>query len=78
MIVGGDGPDVEVHSMTEGKLLTKFKAHDKRVKAGSVIAVGKVPFLVTASNDGFVKLWKVSVSITSNFFMYPKSQHVSS
>ena len=52
--------------MKEGKLVTSFKAHNKRVKAGSVIIVDKVPLLVTASNDGFVKLWQVPVSAISN------------
>jgi len=62
LVVGGDGPDIEIHSMKEGKLLTKFKAHDKRVRAGSIITLAKDQSnLITASNDGFIKLWEVPV-----------------
>jgi WD40 repeat protein len=62
LIVCGEGPDVEIHSISEKKLLTKFKAHEKRVKAACVTSLGMdASYLITASNDGFVKMWKISV-----------------
>jgi WD40 repeat protein len=62
LIVCGDGPDVEIHSISEKKMLTKFKAHEKRVKAACVTSLGMdATYLITASNDGFVKIWKILV-----------------
>jgi len=71
LVVGGDGPDIEIHSMKEGKLLTKFKAHDKRVRAGSIITLAKDQSnLITASNDGFIKLWEVPVRINLVIYIF--------
>jgi hypothetical protein len=62
LVVCGDGPDVEIHSISEKKMLTKFKAHEKRVKAACVTSLGMdASYLITASNDGFVKIWKILV-----------------
>ena len=64
MVIGGDGSDIEIHSLKESKLITKFKAHEKRIKAGEVIKPdGKNVYLITASNDGFIKLWAIHVNI---------------
>jgi len=59
LVVGGVGPEVEVHSIKEGKLLTRFKAHAKSVRVASVVTVDKLPLLVTAANDRFIRLWQV-------------------
>jgi WD40 repeat protein len=59
-------PEVEMHSIAEKKLLHKFAAHEKRVRCLKLIKgdanedEGKnLKFcLVTASNDGNIKVWK--------------------
>lgn len=65
MIVGGEGPNIEIHSISERKLLTQFKAHEKRVKAATTTNLNGLEelHLVTVSNDGFIKLWKIQVRI---------------
>lgn len=64
MLVGGERPNIEVHSISERKVLTEFKAHEKRVKAAEVTKLNGMedPHLVTVSNDGFIKLWKIPVN----------------
>ena len=66
LVVGGEGPDIEIHSFEDRKLLTKFKAHDKRVKGAhcTTLDTDDKSYLITASNDGFIKIWQLSVSLT--------------
>ncbi len=57
--------EVEIHSIGEKKLLHKFEAHERRVRCLQLIldnseaGKGKKFCLVTASNDGFIKAWKL-------------------
>jgi len=75
LVVGGVGPEVEVHSIKEGKLLTRFKAHAKSVRVASVVTVDKLPLLVTAANDRFIRLWQVPVSMPSYFQVGSEINH---
>lgn len=60
-MVGGEGPNLELHSISERKLFTQFKAHEKRVKDAAAINFEEEIHLVTVSNDKFIKLWKFEV-----------------
>lgn len=60
-MIGGEGPNVQVHSISERKLLAQFKAHEKRVKSAVAVNFEEEIHLVTVSNDKFIKLWKFEV-----------------
>ncbi len=64
LVIGGEAPEVEMHSFVDRKLSTKFTAHEKRVKAACFTSLGSQDqsYLITASNDGFIKMWRLSVS----------------
>ena len=64
--VAGEMPQVEIHSIVSKSLITKFEAHTNRVRCMTLVgnearAEGETSdqCLVTASNDGFVKVWKL-------------------
>ena len=61
LAVGGERPNVELHSISERKLITEFAAHEKRVKGAEAIKFEDQIHLVTVSNDKFIKLWKFEV-----------------
>lgn len=63
MLIGGEGPNIESHSVTHRKPVSQFKAHEKRVKAAAItkLNASEELHLITASNDGFIKLWRIPV-----------------
>ena len=63
LLVGGEGPNIETHSISQKKILYTFKAHERRVKAAAItkLNVSEALHLVTVSNDGFIKLWHIKV-----------------
>lgn len=65
MLIGGEGPNIVTHSISQRKLLSQFKAHERRVKAAAITKLNTLeePHLVTVSNDGFIKLWQILVKI---------------
>ena len=69
--VAGEMPHVEIHSIVSKSLIMKFDAHTNRVRCMALLSnqpsetdevkdVLSHQCLVTASNDGFVKVWKLS------------------
>lgn len=60
--VAGESPNVEVYSLVDGSLQGKFEAHQNRVRCLAVIAEESTSrcCMVTASNDGMVKVWSVT------------------
>ena len=67
MLIAGEGPNIEIHSILERKLVSQFKAHEKRVKCAVITKLNMLEelHLITASNDGFIKLWHILVNINS-------------
>ena len=55
--LAGEMPHVEIYSLVTKELLFKFEAHSNRVRC---LAFLKPNCLVTSSNDGFVKVWKIT------------------
>ena len=64
--VAGEMPQIEIHSIVSKCLITKFEAHKNRVRCMTLVsnknATGdsSAQCLVTASNDGFAKIWKLN------------------
>ncbi len=60
-LVAGDAPELEVHCLKEKRLLHKFKAHERRVRCLHVqkTSAENEFGLVTSSNDGLVKVWRL-------------------
>ena len=61
--LAGEMPEIQLYSMVSGNLLTKFEAHKNRVRCLAVVkpeADKNRWCLVSASNDGQVKLWSVT------------------
>ena len=64
--VAGEMPQIEIHSIVSKCLITKFEAHKNRVRCMTLVsnknATGdsSAQCLVTASNDGFAKVWKLN------------------
>jgi len=55
IMVAGDKETVEVHAIKRGAKVSSFEAHKNRVKDMKFIP--ELQVLVTASNDGFIKMW---------------------
>lgn len=60
LAVAGDDEHVRVYDLTSEKCICEFKAHENRVKALGSFEMDNLCVLVTASNDGFIKLWDFS------------------
>jgi len=64
VVVGGENPRAEVHSLTEKRELTSWDCHETRVRCMALISdpvTGGPGLLVTASSsDHLVKVWDVS------------------
>ena len=55
--LAGDMSQIEIHSLVKQEMVHKFEAHEKRVRCMSLIDDST---LITASNDGKVKIWKIA------------------
>lgn len=63
-ILAGDMPELEVHSIEDKKQVGKFKAHERRVRCLHLLSdqlEDDSRVFVSASNDGWIKVWKVKV-----------------
>ena len=68
--VAGEMSHIEIHSIVSKRLIMRFEAHTNRVRCMTLVAEPPVngesttdithQCLVTASNDGMVKLWRLS------------------
>ncbi|KAG5285497.1 hypothetical protein AALO_G00004050 [Alosa alosa] len=59
LAVAGDDETVRLFDLTTEKCTCEFKAHENRVKAVDCFMLDDFCVIVTASNDGFIKLWKL-------------------
>ncbi|XP_041101114.1 p21-activated protein kinase-interacting protein 1-like [Polyodon spathula] len=59
--VAGDEETVRLYDTDSLKCLCEFKAHENRVKAICSVTVGETLVLVTASSDGYIKMWKLDL-----------------
>lgn len=58
LIVVGDKEEVEIHKISTEQKLLSFAAHKNRIK--DAVCIRERNMLLTASNDGFIKLWQLS------------------
>ncbi|XP_051969760.1 p21-activated protein kinase-interacting protein 1-like [Xyrauchen texanus] len=61
LAVAGDDDSVRIYDITSQKCVCEFKAHENRVKAMQSFVKDYFHVLVTASNDGFIKMWKLNL-----------------
>lgn len=59
LAVAGDDEIVRFCDLGKEKWVCEFKAHETRVKAVDSFMMDDYCVLVTASNDGFIKMWKL-------------------
>ncbi|XP_072219907.1 p21-activated protein kinase-interacting protein 1-like [Leuresthes tenuis] len=59
LAVAGDDETVRLCDVGKAQWVCEFKAHETRVKAVDSLIVEDYCVLVTASNDGFIKMWKI-------------------
>ncbi|XP_037537799.1 p21-activated protein kinase-interacting protein 1-like [Nematolebias whitei] len=59
LAVAGDDETVRLCDVQKAKWVCEFKAHETRVKAVESLNMGDYCMLATASNDGFIKMWKI-------------------
>jgi len=61
--LGAEMPEIALYSLASGSQITKFEAHQNRVRCLAVVhsdAVKNRFCLLSASNDGFLKVWSIS------------------
>ncbi|XP_036374624.1 p21-activated protein kinase-interacting protein 1-like, partial [Megalops cyprinoides] len=61
LAVAGDEETLRLYDIDTQKCLCEFKAHETRVKALDCFPMEDYCVLVSASNDGFIKMWKVDL-----------------
>ncbi|XP_048856774.1 p21-activated protein kinase-interacting protein 1-like isoform X2 [Brienomyrus brachyistius] len=61
LAVAGDDEVVRLFDTDSKKCVCEFIAHENRVKSLDSCTVGDLCVLVSASNDGFIKLWNVNL-----------------
>lgn len=61
LIVAGDDESVRICDIGTQKWVCEFKAHETRVKAVESFMMEDYCVIVTASNDGFIKMWKLQL-----------------
>ncbi|KAJ8268040.1 hypothetical protein COCON_G00132120 [Conger conger] len=59
LAVGGDEETVRLYDISTEQSVCEFKAHENRVKALDSFTVEDYHVLVSASNDGFIRIWKL-------------------
>uniref|UniRef100_A0A1A8RJ77 PAK1 interacting protein 1 n=1 Tax=Nothobranchius rachovii TaxID=451742 RepID=A0A1A8RJ77_9TELE len=59
LAVAGDDESVRLCDVGKAEWLCEFKAHETRVKAVDSFIMEDYCVMVTASNDGFIKMWKL-------------------
>ncbi|TNM98496.1 p21-activated protein kinase-interacting protein 1-like [Takifugu flavidus] len=59
LAIAGDDESVRLHDISEKKMVCEFKAHETRVKAMDSFVMEDYCVMVTASNDGLIKMWKL-------------------
>ncbi|XP_051943837.1 p21-activated protein kinase-interacting protein 1-like [Hippocampus zosterae] len=62
LAVVGDDEIVRLCDVAQEKWVCEFKAHETRVKAVESFMMTDHCVLVTASNDGFIKMWKLRLN----------------
>lgn len=66
LAVAGDEEFVRLYDTDLQRCLLEFKAHANRVKSVYCFEIENSNIIVTASNDGFIKLWKLNKEIFSS------------
>lgn len=61
LAIAGDDEIVRLCDVGTEKCLCEFTAHETRVKAVESFSMEEFCVLVTASNDGFIKMWKLQI-----------------
>nr|XP_020446958.1 p21-activated protein kinase-interacting protein 1 [Monopterus albus] len=61
LAVAGDDETVRLCDIGKEKWVCEFKAHETRVKAVDSFDMEDYCVMVTASNDGFIKMWKLQL-----------------
>lgn len=61
LVVAGDDETVRLCDIAKQEWVCEFKAHETRVKAVDSFDWDDHSVLVTASNDGFIKMWKLQL-----------------
>ncbi|XP_030016022.1 p21-activated protein kinase-interacting protein 1-like [Sphaeramia orbicularis] len=59
LAVAGDDETVRLWDIGKEKWICEFKAHETRVKAVDSFVMEDYCVIVTASNDGFIRMWKL-------------------
>lgn len=62
LAVAGDDETVRLWDTGKEKWVCEFKAHETRVKAVDSFVMDDYCVMVTASNDGFIKMWKLCLN----------------
>ncbi|XP_041698911.2 p21-activated protein kinase-interacting protein 1-like [Coregonus clupeaformis] len=61
LAIAGDDETVRLCDINTQKVLCEFEAHETRVKSVDSFTTEDFCVLVTASNDGFIKMWKLNL-----------------
>ncbi|XP_061879587.1 p21-activated protein kinase-interacting protein 1-like isoform X2 [Entelurus aequoreus] len=62
LVVAGDDEIVRLCDVDKQEWVCEFKAHETRVKAVESFKMDDHCVIVTASNDGFIKMWKLRLN----------------
>jgi len=58
VVVGGESPTVQIHSLIEKKMLRSWEVHTTRVRC--MLMLGERMLVTASSSDNMIKIWNVS------------------
>ncbi|XP_063154984.1 p21-activated protein kinase-interacting protein 1 [Candoia aspera] len=66
LAIAGDEEFIRLFDCESEKCLCEFKAHENRIKALYNFKMGDLHILVTASSDGYIKVWNLDIEKIEN------------
>ena len=67
VVVGGESPTAQIHSLIEKKMVRSWEAHTTRVRC--MLMLGERKLVTASSSDNMIKIWTVSTDLSEEVEM---------